>query len=137
MDDFAVANLHSSRDEWCARLVNILTPLIIEGLRSIFNEAWKLSIENDEASKYLMTFQNLLCRVPKWNSEIIEDERKRIIERSGCGYLEDLITCVHVIQLKTLTCIRVGNKQKKIDKVKTKLGLSDQEFQDLKDALRN
>lgn len=115
MDDFTVANLHSSRDEWCARLVNILTPLIIEGLKSIFNEAWKMSIDNDEAAKYLMTFQNLLCRVPKWNSEIIEEERKRIIERSGCGYLEDLITCVHVIQLKTLTCIRVGNKQKKID----------------------
>lgn len=115
MDDFTVANLHSSRDEWCARLVNILTPLIIEGLKSIFNEAWKMSIDNDEASKYLMTFQNLLCRVPKWNSEIIEEERKRIIERSSCGYLEDLITCVHVIQLKTLTCIRVGNKQKKID----------------------
>jgi hypothetical protein len=115
MDDFTVANLNSSRDEWCARLVNILTPLIIEGLKSIFNEAWKMSIENDEAAKYLMTFQNLLCRVPKWNSEIIEEERKRIIERSGCGYLEDLITCVHVIQLKVLTCIRVGNKQKKID----------------------
>jgi hypothetical protein len=115
MDDFTVSNLHSSRDEWCARLVNILTPLIIEGLKSIFNESWKMSVENDEASKYLMTFQNMLCRVPKWNSEIIEDERKRIIERSGCGYLEDLITCVHVIQLKTLTCIRVGNKQKKID----------------------
>ena len=115
MDDFTVSNLHSSRDEWCARLVNILTPLIIEGLKSIFNEAWKMSVENAEASKYLMTFQNLLCRVPKWNAEIIEDERKRIIERSGCGYLEDLITCVHVIQLKTLTCIRVGNKQKKID----------------------
>jgi hypothetical protein len=115
MDDFTVSNLHSSRDEWCARLVNILTPLIIEGLKSIFNEAWKMSVDNDEAAKYLMTYQNLLCRVPKWNSEIVEDERKRIIERSGCGYLEDLITCVHVIQLKTLTCIRVGNKQKKID----------------------
>ena len=25
------------------------------------------------------------------------------------------ITCVHIIQLKVLTCIRVGNKQKKID----------------------
>jgi hypothetical protein len=115
MDDFTVSNLHSSRDEWCTRLINILTPLIIEGLKSIFNESWKMSVENDEASKYLMTFQNMLCRVPKWNSEIIEDERKRIIERSGCGYLEDLITCVHVIQLKVLTCIRVGNKQKKID----------------------
>jgi len=62
-----------------------------------------------------MTFQNLLSRVPTWNSVIVEQERKRIIERSGCNYLEDLITCVHIIQLKVLTCIRVGNKQKKID----------------------
>jgi hypothetical protein len=62
-----------------------------------------------------MTFQNLLSRVPKWNNVIVEEERKRIIERSGCNYLEDLITCVHIIQLKVLTCIRVGNKQKKID----------------------
>jgi hypothetical protein len=71
--------------------------------------------DNDEVGKYLMTFQNLLCRVPKWNTIIVEEERKRIIERSGCNYLEDLITCVHIIQLKVLTCIRVGNKQKKID----------------------
>jgi hypothetical protein len=62
-----------------------------------------------------MTFQNLLCRVPKWNATIIDDERKRIIEKSGCNYLEDLITCVHVIQLKVLTCVRVGARQKKID----------------------
>ena len=62
-----------------------------------------------------MTFQNLLSRIPKWNNEIIEEERKRIIERSGCNYLEDLITCVHIIQLKVLTYIRVGNKQTKID----------------------
>ena len=62
-----------------------------------------------------MTFQNLLSRIPKLNNEILEEERKRIIERSGCNYLEDLITCVHIIQLKVLTCIRVGNKQKKID----------------------
>jgi len=115
MDDFVPANLQYSRDEWCSRLVNVLTPLLIEGIKSIFNEAWKIAIENDEATKYLMTFQNLLCRVPKWNNEIVEDERKRIIERSGCGYLEDLITCVHINQLKALTCVRVGNKQKKVD----------------------
>jgi hypothetical protein len=66
-------------------------------------------------NKYLMTFQNLLSRIPKWNSVIIEEELNRIIKRSGCNYLEDLITCVHIIQLKVLTCIRVGNKQKKID----------------------
>lgn len=115
MDDFTISNLHSSRDEWCARLVSILTPLTIEGIKSIYNEALKLATDNNEGGKYLMTFQNLLCRVPKWNGTMIEEERQRIIERSGCGYLEDLITCVHIIQLKTLTCIRVGNKQKKID----------------------
>ena len=115
MDDFVLSNLNESRNEWCARLVSTLTPLIIGGTRSIFNESWKLCVENDESNKYLMTFQNLLSRVPKWNNEIIEEERKRIIERSGCNYLEDLITCVHIIQLKVLTCVRVGNKQKKID----------------------
>jgi hypothetical protein len=115
MDDFVISNLHEARNEWCSRLVSIFTPLVSEGLRSIFNEAWKLCVETDEASKYLMTFQNLLSRIPKWNSVIVEEERKRIIERSGCNYLEDLITCVHIIQLKVLTSIRVGNKQKKID----------------------
>jgi hypothetical protein len=89
--------------------------MIMEGIRSIFNESWKLSSDNNEIEKYLMTFQNLLCRVPKWNATIIDDERKRIIEKSGCNYLEDLITCVHVIQLKVLTCVRVGARQKKID----------------------
>ena len=115
MDDFVISNLHESRNEWCSRLVSIFTPLVVEGIRSIYNEAWKMCLDNDEANKYLMTFQNLLSRVPKWNNVIVEEERKRIVERSSCDYLEDLITCVHIIQLKVLTCIRVGNKQKKID----------------------
>jgi len=115
MDDFVISNLHEARNEWCSHLVSVFTPLVIEGIKSIFNESWKLCADNDEVVKYLMTFQNLLCRVPKWNSIIVEEERKRIIDRSGCNYLEDLITCVHIIQLKVLTSIRVGNKQKKID----------------------
>ena len=115
MDDFVLSNLHESKNEWCSRLLSIVTPLVIEGIKSIFDESIKVCKENNELSKYLMTFQLFLSRVPKWNSLIIEDERKRIIERSGCNYLEDLISCVHIIQLKVLTCIRVGNKQKQID----------------------
>jgi hypothetical protein len=87
----------------------------MEGIRSIFNESWKVSVDNGEVEKYLMTFQNFICRVPKWNATIIDEEKKRIVEKSGCNYLEDLITCVHVIQLKVLTCVRVGTRQKKID----------------------
>ena len=115
MDDYSIQSLSESKNEWCARLVNILTPLITTGFRSIFDEAWKLCEENEEEDKYLMTFQNFLSRVPKWNPSIIETERKRIVENSLCGYLEELITCVHVIQLKALTCVRVGQKLKKIE----------------------
>jgi hypothetical protein len=115
MDDFNVSSLHESRNEWSSRLVTILTPLIIDGYKSILDESLKLCKENNEIDKYLMTFQNLISRVPKWNPTIIETERKRICEKSGCSYLDDLVTCVHIIQLKILTAMRVGQKQKKID----------------------
>ena len=115
MDDFNVSALHESKNEWGARLLTILTPLMIEGLKSIFDESVKLCQENNQMDKYLMTFQNLITRIPKWNTAIVENEKKRIIERSGCNYLEDLVACIHIIQLKLLTAMRVGNKQKKID----------------------
>lgn len=115
MDDYSVTSLYESKNEWASRLVNILTPLIQEGFRSIFDEAVKLCAGSKEQDKYLMTFQNLLSRVPKWNPNIIKDETARIKERSTCGYLEDLITCVHIIHLKCMTVMRVGTKQKKVD----------------------
>jgi hypothetical protein len=115
MDDFVVSSLHESKNEWGARLLTILTPLIIEGFNSIFEEADKLCSANKETDKYLMTFQNLIARVPQWNATIIENERKRIVSKSKCSYLEELVTCIHIIQLKLLTAMRVGQKQKKID----------------------
>jgi len=115
MDDFNLTTLNQSKNEWGSRLVNILTPFMIEGLRSIFDESFRLCKENGETNKYLMTFQNFISRIPKWNANIIEAERARIVEKSGCSYLEDLVTCVYIIQLKLLTAIRVGQKQKKID----------------------
>jgi hypothetical protein len=115
MDDFNVGALHESKNEWGSRLLTLLTPLIIDGYKSILDEATKLCVENGETEKYLMTFQNFISRIPKWNAQIIETERKRICEKSGCNYLEELVTCVHIIQLKILTAMRVGQKQKKID----------------------
>lgn len=115
MDDFTTSGLHESKNEWGARLLTILTPHIIDGFRSILEESVNLCIGNDEMDKYLMTFQNLIARIPKWNAEIVQKETNRIIEKSGCQYLEDLITCVHVIQLKILTSVRVGQKPKKVD----------------------
>jgi len=115
MDDFNVSALHESKNEWGARLLTILTPLIVEGFKSIFEESLNLCRANNEMDKYLMTFQNFISRIPKWNPTIIENEKKRICDKSGCTYLDDLITCVHIIQLKLLTAVRAGTKQKKVD----------------------
>ena len=115
MDDFNLSSLQESRNEYCSRLITILTPCIIDGVKSIFEESWKLCNENNEKAKYLMTFQNFLSRVPKWNPNIISQECSRIKEKSNCSYISDLITCVHILQLKMLSCMRVGMKQKKVN----------------------
>lgn len=115
MEDYTVASLSESKNEWCARLVSTLTPAIVEGIQSIFNEAVTLCDNDDESDKYLMTFQTFLKRIPNWNPEITAVETKRIEVESGCNYLADLITCVHIIQLKALSCIRVAKSSKKVD----------------------
>ncbi len=122
MDDFNINVLSEAKNEYMSRLINIITPLVLQGFRSILKEANDLCLKNNENSKYLMTFQNFLTRVPKWNQEIINIETNRIIQSSNCSYLEDLLTCVHITQLKVLTSIRVSNQQKKIDIDIPKLG---------------
>ena len=113
MDDYSMSSLNDSKNEWCSRLLNILTPSIIVEINKIFKEACRECEENDEEDKYLMTFQVFLSGIPKWSKITVEDARKKIAEK--CKYLEEMITCVHLIQLKALTCVRVCQKQKKVD----------------------
>ena len=114
MDDYNIQSLTDSRNAYTQIFVDKLSPVIQQGLDSIYNDSFKICSENDEDEKYLMTFQNFLARVPKWNENIISSEVRRIREHTNCSYLEDLLTCVHVTQLKLLTNIRVGSQQKKI-----------------------
>jgi len=115
MDDYSLESITESKNEWSARLVSTIAPIIVDGFKSIYTEADKLCMENDEEEKVLMTFQNLISRIPKWSAAIIADETKRIREESKCEYLEELITCVHITHLKALTVVRVGQKQKRIE----------------------
>lgn len=115
MDDYNSNLLNDSKSEWSIRLMNVLSGHIIDGFRSIFSEAMEVCEKNDEAEKYLMTFQNYLSMIPKWNQNMVDAEVERIKESSQCKYLEDLITCVHILQLKILSCVRTGNQNKKID----------------------
>lgn len=115
MDDFNLSTLYETKNEYCSLLVTKLSPTILQGIYSIFKEAITLCEENGENQKYLMTFQNFLGRVPRWNQDIVTKETERIRDETGCSYLDDLLTCVHIAELKSLTSIRVGQQQRKID----------------------
>ena len=115
MDDYSTNVLTHSKDEWSIVLLNMITHHIVDGFRSIFNESVQLCNDNSEEEKYLMTYQNLLARIPKWNQTMIDSEKDRIIKLCNCSYLEDILVCVHIIQLKVLSCVRVGSESKKIN----------------------
>ena len=110
-----MTTLTEAQYEWALKLVHILQPLVYEGINSIYQESLNICTASEEEEKYLMTFQNFLSRIPKWNEEMIKREVARIVDKSGCTYLDDLITCVHIVHLKILTSIRTGKTQKKID----------------------
>ena len=59
-----------------------------------------------------MTFQ--LLSTIQIGIQHIEREKRGIESDSGCKYLEDLITTVHIIQLKALTCIGRSKTKKSI-----------------------
>ena len=56
MDDLIFLVCRKQRRIFC-KMINILTPLILEGIKSIFESSKKLCIQNNEYDKYLMTFQ--------------------------------------------------------------------------------
>jgi len=115
MDDFIPQTLNESLNEWCARLVNVLTPRVVENLWKLLDEARRTAMDAKQLDKYLLSFQQLLQFVPKWSTAQVEEVRKYIIQKSGCQHLEELITCAHIILTKALVCARPGNRQKQLN----------------------
>ena len=104
--------LVETKNEYTTHLTNILTPLIFEGLQSIYKEAVDLAEEKE--NELLKIFQTCLKRIPKWNTAMIEKETNRIINSShSYGWLNDLIKATlkaNLIVLMYNPTLRVQNK---------------------------
>ena len=70
-----------------------------------------LKVNLDEFNGSVLT----LIVVPLFSESLLDEETERIKKTSGCDYLEDLLTCVHITHVKILTSVRVSQQQKKID----------------------
>jgi hypothetical protein len=112
--------LVETKNEYTIHLTNILTPLIFEGLSSIYKEAQVVSGTTD----ILKLFQSFLKRIPKWNHSMIEKETNRIINSSqSYGWLNDLIKAT----LKSTLIILMYNPT-----IKTQTKLTPSLYQDIK-----
>ena len=110
-----VAVLVDAKTEYTKQLVQIVSPHLLSGLLTIYDEAYGVCASNQEEDLTMLTFQELLGEVPAWNNVMVAEEAERITDESKCDYLEDIITAVFVCHTKILTTVRVTNKDRKIN----------------------
>ena len=101
--------LVDTKKEFFIYLINNLSPEINKGISSIF-----LNCKNrvEDTNSILITFQQILSDIPKWNNSIIFNETNRIKEK--IPYIEDLLTAVFISNMRLLCSIKNKNKQIKI-----------------------
>ena len=88
------------KKEYTKLLLNILTPVIYDGLKSIYSEA-KNSRDNNTILK---SFQMLLKSIPKWSEATIKREVERILKATNkYPWIVDLIKAVFKATLQMLT----------------------------------
>lgn len=120
MDDIAPNILVETKNEYTHQLTNILIPYIYEGIASIYDDSEKLHEDNKGESTVLKTFQAQLKKVPKWNQEIIDAETQRILDRTQCEWLSDLITAVFISHTKILSVVTKKDTSSK-EKINVKI----------------
>jgi hypothetical protein len=87
-------------------LTRTLVPHVSDGLWSVYDNAVKACERTGQPEKTLQTFQNLLTRVPQWNTETLDTEVDRIITASKCDYIEDLLLGVFVSYIRAFASLQ-------------------------------
>lgn len=99
-----------ARKEFTSILIYYLYPSIYQGIRSIWEDAKKTALPRD----VYQNFQNRLIRVRKWNQDVIDHEYKRIVNKTKCEWLNDLIKKVFVLNTQLLAATNVNSSHHKI-----------------------
>jgi hypothetical protein len=104
MDHFYERNVSEIRSEYTTFLINIMTPFIYEGIRSVYQFALNAHKEFIEKGKHdpeikspgiLKIFQLSLKEIPTLNNNAIETEANRIKSGSKCAdWFDDLVRAV-------------------------------------------
>jgi hypothetical protein len=98
------------KHEYTKQLCNLLVPVMYEGILSIYSEAKKA--RKDAPMKM---FQLALSKVPTWSQNTIITEYNRIINKTDCEWINELITAVFISHAKILSSIKTKKKSKTLN----------------------
>ena len=116
MESDSIANVYSeAKSEYMLQLTQYLTPAYFRFYLDLLARA--KDEMKDEPKRYLWQFQNLLAEIEDWNMERVTREIANInadVERSGCDFLEDLLTAVFIAHTKVLAAVRLNSKTKNV-----------------------
>ena len=102
------ATYSEARSEYTKQMATFLVPSLVGWFQTLWSR------NSADKSRCLSLFQNECEEVSRWNQDRIHDEVRVILEKSGCDYMEELMTAVFVAHTKVLTAIRLSTKQKKL-----------------------
>ena len=103
-----VATYSEARSEYTKQMASMIVP----GLFAWFQSLWARNASDKQ--RCLALFQGDCEEVGRWNQDRIQDEVRALVERSGCDYMEELMTAVFIAHTKILTAVRLSTKQKKL-----------------------
>jgi hypothetical protein len=103
-----VATFSEARSEYTKQLATFIVPALV----GWFQQLWSRNAVDKH--RCMALFQNECEEIARWNQDRIHDEVRVLIEKSGCDYMEELMTAVFIAHTKVLTAVRLSIKQKKL-----------------------
>lgn len=103
-----VATYSEARSEYTKQLATFIVPSLV----GWFQQLW--SRNATDRSRCMVLFQNECEEIPRWNADRIHDEVRLLIEKTGCDYMEELMTAVFIAHTKVLTAVRLSKKQQEL-----------------------
>jgi hypothetical protein len=103
-----VATYSEARSEYTKQLATFIVPAML----SWFQMLWHRNSGNK--SQCMALFQTECEEIGRWNTDRVHDEVRALIERSGCDYMEELMTAVFIAHTKVLTAVRLSTRKKKL-----------------------
>lgn len=100
--------LVEAKKEYTEQIVGFLRPAIYDD----FFVIWRTAVEKN-TKEPMVVFQELLETIVDWDEKTVLRKTDLVIKKSGCSFLDDLITAVFVAHMKVMLTVKNKNQKDK------------------------